>query len=80
MLATLLPVDKIIGKIYPLFAIALLFMAVGILAMLIWHHPALPEITDGIQNTHPAGLPIFLSCLCLLLVVPLVVSMLHSHL
>lgn len=28
MLATLLPVDKIIGKIYPLFAIALLFMAV----------------------------------------------------
>ena len=34
MLATLLPVDKIIGKIYPLFAIALLFMAVGILAML----------------------------------------------
>ena len=59
MLATLLPVDKIIGKIYPLFAIALLFMAVGILAMLIWHHPALPEITDGIQNTHPAGLPIF---------------------
>ena len=59
ILATLLPVDKIIGKIYPLFAIALLFMAVGILAMLIWHHPALPEITDGIQNTHPAGLPIF---------------------
>lgn len=30
ILATLLPVDKIIGKIYPLFAIALLFMAVGI--------------------------------------------------
>ena len=59
MLATLLPVDKIIGKIYPLFAIALLFMAVGIFVMLIWHHPALPEITDGIQNTHPAGLPIF---------------------
>ncbi len=28
--ATLLPVDKIIGKIYPLFAVALLFMAVGI--------------------------------------------------
>ena len=29
ILATLLPVDKIIGKIYPVFAIALLFMAVG---------------------------------------------------
>ena len=59
MLATLLPVDKIIGKIYPLFAIALLFMAVGILVMLLWNHPALPEITDGLHNTHPAGLPIF---------------------
>lgn len=40
MLATLLPVDKIIGKIYPLFAIALLFMAVGILVMLLWNNPA----------------------------------------
>lgn len=28
VLATLLPIDKIIGKIYPLFAIALIFMAV----------------------------------------------------
>lgn len=61
ILATLLPVDKIIGKIYPLFAIALLFMAVGILVMLYAHHPALPEIWEGIQNTHPHAdtLPIF---------------------
>ena len=57
--ATLLPIDKIIGKIYPLFAIALIFMAVGILAMLFWHHPSLPELTDGAANTHPDGLPIF---------------------
>ncbi|WP_298130041.1 carbon starvation CstA family protein [uncultured Bacteroides sp.] len=59
--ATLLPVDKIIGKIYPLFAIALLFMAVGILVMLYVKHPALPEFWDGLQNTHPnaAVLPIF---------------------
>lgn len=59
VLATLLPIDKIIGKIYPLFAIALIFMAVGILAMLFWHHPSLPELTDGAANTHPDGLPIF---------------------
>ena len=59
VLATLLPIDKIIGKIYPLFAIALIFMAVGILAMLFWHHPSLPELTDGVANTHPDGLPIF---------------------
>lgn len=61
LLATLLPIDKIIGKIYPVFAVALIFMALGILVMLIWHHPNLPELTDGLQNTHPnsSELPIF---------------------
>ncbi|EJX04687.1 carbon starvation protein A [gut metagenome] len=61
ILATLLPVDKIIGKIYPLFAIALIFMAVGILAMLYVNHPALPEIWETTENTHPqaATNPIF---------------------
>ncbi len=61
ILATMLPVDKIIGKIYPLFAIALLFMAVAILVMLYVRHPALPELWQGLQNTHPsaAALPIF---------------------
>ena len=61
VLATMLPIDKIIGKIYPIFALALLFMAVGILVMLYVNHPALPEFWDGLQNTHPdaAGLPIF---------------------
>ena len=61
ILATLLPVDKIIGKIYPIFAIALLFMAVGILVMLYVNHPVLPELWDGLQNPHPnaANLPVF---------------------
>lgn len=62
ILATLLPIDKVIGKIYPLFAIALIFMAVGVLVMLIKTSPALPEIWDGLQNTHPAGedaMPLF---------------------
>lgn len=61
ILATLLPVDKIIGKIYPLFAIALIFMAVGILVMLYIHHPALPELWETMENTHPqaATNPIF---------------------
>lgn len=57
--ATLLPIDKIIGKIYPLFAVALLFMAIGILVMLYANHPALPELTDGLWNQHPSNLPIF---------------------
>lgn len=61
VLATLLPIDKVIGKVYPLFAIALIFMAVGILIMLYVKMPALPELTDGLANTHPKAdeLPIF---------------------
>jgi carbon starvation protein CstA len=59
ILATLLPVDKIIGKVYPLFAVALLFIALGNLIMLFVHHPELPELYDGMPNTNPQGLPIF---------------------
>lgn len=61
VLATLLPVDKIIGKIYPLFALALLFMALGILVMLYVNHPDMPEFWDGLKNSHPRAeaLPIF---------------------
>ncbi len=61
VLATLLPIDKIIGKIYPIFAFALMFMAIGILVMLFVKHPALPELTDGLANTHPnaSTTPIF---------------------
>ncbi|MBP5456727.1 MAG: carbon starvation protein A [Paludibacteraceae bacterium] len=61
ILATLLPIDKVIGQVYPLFALALIFMAVGILVMLYVKAPALPELTDGLANTHPhaADLPIF---------------------
>lgn len=62
ILATLLPIDKVIGKIYPLFAIALIFMAVGVLVMLVKTNPALPEIWNGLENTHPAGedaMPLF---------------------
>ncbi|MBR5209141.1 MAG: carbon starvation protein A, partial [Paludibacteraceae bacterium] len=62
ILATLLPIDKVIGKVYPLFAIALIFMAVGVLVMLVKTNPALPEIWDGLENTHPEGedaMPLF---------------------
>lgn len=61
IMATLLPIDKIIGKIYPVFAVALLFMAVGILVMLYVYYPDLPEVWEGVQNIHPnaAVLPIF---------------------
>ena len=58
-LATLLPIDKIIGKIYPLFAVAMLFMAVALMVVLIIKWPSLPELTDGLSNMSPASGPIF---------------------
>ena len=58
MLATLLPIDKIIGRVYPIFAIALLFMAFGILVMLYVKCPQLPEIWNGFGTKYDAS-PIF---------------------
>ena len=36
LIATLLPINKIIGKIYPVFGLALLIMAISIAGMLLW--------------------------------------------
>ncbi|MBR3859076.1 MAG: carbon starvation protein A [Bacteroidaceae bacterium] len=58
ILATLLPIDKIIGRIYPVFAIALLFMAVGVLVMLYVKWPALPEMWQGFGTKYDKS-PIF---------------------
>ena len=44
IIATLLPIDKIIGKVYPIFAAALIFMALGLLVCLIIKMPHLPEV------------------------------------
>ena len=46
VIATLLPIDKIIGRIYPLFAIALLVMAAGLLVGLFVKMPHVPELWD----------------------------------
>jgi len=64
LLATLLPISALIGKIYPVFGAALLIMAVGVgfgifffdgLNGTTW----MPELTDAFQNHHPKGTPIF---------------------
>ncbi len=55
--ATVLPVDKIIGKIYPLFGACLMIMAVGIGAGIFIEGYNIPEIQ--FVNFHPAGTPIF---------------------
>ena len=61
LIATLLPIDKLIGKIYPIFGLLLLGMAVAILVAFIAYRPAIPEMWEGLQNRHPdaAHNPIF---------------------
>ena len=57
IIATMLPIDKIIGKIYPLFAFSLLFMALALMVVLFIKMPSLPEVWDGLGNVNllPAG-------------------------
>ena len=50
LLATLMPIDKIIGRIYPVFSFALLFMAVALMVCLFVKWPVLPELWDGLGN------------------------------
>ncbi len=61
LLATFLPVDKIIGKIYPIFGICLIIMALGIAgAILINPAYELPELTAAAFSVvHPKGLPMW---------------------
>ncbi|MBR0287013.1 MAG: carbon starvation protein A [Bacteroidales bacterium] len=63
LVATLLPIDKLIGKIYPVFAVSLLFMALALLVCLFIKWPSIPELWDGLGGwSEKAGLknqPIF---------------------
>ncbi len=58
-LATLLPIDKLIGRFYPIFGFCLLFMAAGILFAIYYNSAPIPEIWNGIANQEPKHLPIF---------------------
>lgn len=61
VLATILPIDKIIGKFYPLFGIALLVMALSILCILLFDSGTytIPELTSlSNQIADPEKFPI----------------------
>jgi len=58
LIATLFPIDKIIGKFYPIFGAALLFMALGIMVALFINRPDLPEIWNGFGTKYDKN-PIF---------------------
>lgn len=57
VIATMLPIDKIIGKVYPLFAVSLLFMAAALLAVLLVRWPALPEVWEHFYNMGASAEP-----------------------
>ncbi|MBE6014207.1 MAG: carbon starvation protein A [Lachnospiraceae bacterium] len=57
VLATLLPIDKIIGRLYPIFGVVLILMAVGIMAGIIMGGYSVPEIS--LENLHPEGLEVW---------------------
>ena len=55
LLATLIPIDKLIGKVYPIFGLTLLFMAIGIIVALWVKAIPIPELTfSNMHNMHPA--------------------------
>ena len=65
-LATMLPIDQLIGRIYPVFGLILIIMAVGIIGGLWYQGYRIPEFT--VANLHPKQLPIwplmFISIAC----------------
>ena len=68
-IATLLPIDKIIGKIYPIFGFLLFGMALAIVAAFVYYKPAIPELWDGLSNpaytnTNPIFPMMFISIAC----------------
>jgi carbon starvation protein CstA len=70
ILATLLPIDKIIGKLYPVFGAALLFMAAGLLGYLLFSGiPINDGFTEGLwsryqDGAHPVFPMMFVSIAC----------------
>ena len=56
-LATLLPIDKVIGRIYPFFGVCLIIMALGVAGGIVLEGYNMPELT--LTNMHPTGLPIW---------------------
>ena len=59
LLATLLPIDKVIGKLYPIFGVLLVTMAAAVIGGIIFSGGkfVIPEIS--LQNLHPEGTPVW---------------------
>lgn len=58
LLATVLPVDKVIGKCYPVFGAALIAMALGLLGALLFTPLSIPEMSLHNFQPDPEAVPI----------------------
>ena len=59
-IATFLSIDKIIGRIYPIFGICLIIMAVGVMIGIFTNSAyTIPEIWSNFTNMHPKGTPVW---------------------
>ncbi len=53
ILATMIPIDKLIGRVYPFFGLSLLIMAVGIMGVLFFGSFQIPDLTTStLRNMH----------------------------
>ncbi len=59
LLATMLPISTLIGRLYPVFGLSLLLMAVLACYGIFTLDGAVPELADGLHSFHPKGLPVF---------------------
>ena len=60
VVATFVPIDKVIGKLYPVFGACLIIMAIGVSgSMLFSGNYVMPELWNTFGNQHPAGTPIW---------------------
>ena len=59
LLATLLPIDKLIGKLYPVFGVLLIVMAAAVIGGIIFSSGkyTIPELS--LKNLHPDGTPVW---------------------
>ncbi|MBR7063548.1 MAG: carbon starvation protein A [Treponema sp.] len=58
-IATILPVDKVIGRIYPIFGLFLIVMAVGVSVATLANAGTRPMMELTLENLHPKGSPIW---------------------
>ncbi|MDO5435683.1 MAG: carbon starvation CstA family protein [Clostridia bacterium] len=59
-IATFVPIDKVIGKFYPVFGVLLIVMALGVSgSMLFSGSYEMPELWDHFANEHPEGIGVW---------------------